>query len=71
MSIKRIAKARRFRSAKSDAFIGSIQNVIEVQFGLPQGSVRLIYPGGRKARIDAHVGALRRHWDRKSECQGS
>jgi hypothetical protein len=60
--VKRAATPTRFRKAKADASIENIQTTMEKKFGLPRGSVRLVYPSGRKARIDANVGALRKSW---------
>lgn len=63
--VKRAAKAIRYRKAKVNGSIGSLQKTIEKQFGLPSGSIKIVYPSGRKARIDADVGALREHWERR------
>jgi len=52
----------RYRKAKPDASIESIQKQIEKMLGLTVGSVKLVYPSGRKVRIDSTVGALRTHW---------
>jgi hypothetical protein len=59
---KRAATPKRFRVAKADASIESIQRTIEKNFHLPAGSVKLTYRNGRKARIDATVGTLRANW---------
>lgn len=58
----RAEKPSRFRKVRSDASIGSTQRILERTFGLPSGSIRLIYPSGRKARSDASVGALIKYW---------
>lgn len=55
---------KRFRVARSDATIEVIQRRIQKDYGLPVGSVKLVYPSGRKARADATVGALLRNWER-------
>ena len=55
----------RYRKARSDATIESIQRTLEDKFGLPSGSVKLVYPSGRKARADATVGSLVVHWERE------
>lgn len=60
---KRFERPTRYRRAKSNSPIASIQRVLEDSFGLPEGSVRLVYPGGRKARFDSTVGRLRQRWD--------
>jgi hypothetical protein len=59
--------AKRHRSARSDASIPSLISTIENLFLLPEGSVHLTYPSGRKARSDSSVGALRRHWENYSD----
>jgi hypothetical protein len=52
----------RFKRARSDGSLGSLQRLIERIFGLPQDSVRIVFPTGRKMRSDATVGSLRRIW---------
>lgn len=55
----------RFRAAKADAHLSSMQATLEKTFGLPAGSVRLVYPSGRKARSDSTVGTFRDHWEQR------
>lgn len=59
------AKKRKPRKnvLRVDASIAAGEKRIEVVFGLPPGSVRLVLRNGRKARADASVGALLRNWD--------
>lgn len=57
------APALRKRAIRSDATLGRAQTEIERVFGLPSGSIRLVLPGGRKARSDKKVGALLKDWD--------
>jgi len=52
----------RFRRVKANSSIASAQKTIEKELDCPRGSVKLVYPGGRKARADSSVGALRRRW---------
>lgn len=61
---KKILKPVRFKAARCDARIGSINRRIESDYGLPEGSVCLVLSTGRKARIDATVGALQRNWSK-------
>lgn len=56
-------KAKRYFSARSDASVGSLQRTIEKQFGLPDGSVRLLRPSGRSKRSDASIASLRDDWE--------
>ena len=56
-------KPKRYRVARSDASIDTILKKIERDYGLPAGSVKLIYPNGRKARSDATVGTLLKRWN--------
>ena len=65
-AVKRVAKPIRQRKAKSDGSVGTLQKTIEKNYGLPAGSIKIVYPSGRKARIDADVGALRAHWKKRS-----
>ena len=60
---KRRDKPSRFRKAREDASIVSIQTTMEKKFGLPSGSVKLVYPSGRKARADSTVGLLKKRWE--------
>jgi len=53
----------RFRKARSDSTLGTLQSVIERVFGLPEGSVRIVRPDGRKMRSDALVRSVRKRWD--------
>lgn len=59
----RTSHARRFRSARSDATIGSIRSTIEKLFGLPEGSVQLCGPDKAPLRSDARIRTLRRRWN--------
>ena len=57
--------ARRFRDARSDARVGSIEKRIEKDYGLPAGSVHIRNPDGRNARSDKEVGNLRKDYEKK------
>lgn len=63
---KKKESPRRYRGLRADGSIAAAHRTIETTFGLPEGSVRLVYPSGRKARSDATVGAFLRHWLRAS-----
>jgi len=52
----------RARRARDDASVGSIQGEIESVFGLPEGSVKLCDPSGRRVRADCRIGTLRRKY---------
>jgi len=64
-AVKRVGKPIRQRKAKADGSVGTLQSTIEKNYGLPAGSVKIVYPSGRKARSDADVGALRTHWQKR------
>jgi hypothetical protein len=54
---------RRFRDAKISASVGSIQDRIERDYGLPEGSIYLQRPNGAgRARADKRIGALLKEW---------
>ncbi len=55
-------KAVRKNALRRDASVGTGQRVIEKQFGLPEGSVRLVLPSGRKARVDKVINSLLTDW---------
>lgn len=60
---KKAESAKRHRTARSDAPVDSIVKKIEQTFNLPEGSVKLQYPSGRKARSDTTVNHLRKKWN--------
>jgi len=62
---KREDKPTRFRKARGDASISTIQRTLERKFGLPEGSVKLFYPSGRKARSDSKMELLVKSWDKR------
>lgn len=64
---KRSVTPSRFNVLRVDGSIETAHRTIERTFGLPAGSVRLVYPSGRKARSDANVGALLRNWERNGK----
>lgn len=53
---------KRYRKARADASIDSIQKTVAEKFGLPLGCVKLVNPNGRKIQPDATVGALVSNW---------
>ncbi len=59
---KRNMTPTRYKALRSTASIQSAQSTVERIFGLPRGSVRLIYPSGRKAYSNSTVGALLTRW---------
>jgi len=59
----RIYSPTRFRSARSDASVGSICKKIEEVFGVPEGAVKLCDPKGKPLRSDAKIATLRSRWE--------
>lgn len=53
----------RFRKARADARIETIQAEIEEKYGLPPGSVKIMMPSGRKQRRDTTVRRLKENWN--------
>ena len=53
----------RFRKFRDDASIASVQRTLARISGLPNGSVKIIYPSGRKVRTDSDVSKLKKYWD--------
>ncbi|MCE5287398.1 MAG: hypothetical protein LLG02_16350 [Pelosinus sp.] len=60
MSGQRTETAKRYRSAREDAKVGSIERRIEEDYGLPKGSVQINRPDGSNARSDKKIGNLRK-----------
>jgi hypothetical protein len=56
-------KPIRYTRLHDDGSIKSALRTIERKFGLPEGSVRLVYPSGRRARWDSTVGRLKQRWE--------
>jgi hypothetical protein len=54
---------RRVFSMRSDASVWTAQREIERVFGLPEGSVYLVLPSGRRARSDKNIGSLVNDWN--------
>lgn len=54
----------RYKALRVDARIEAAAKTIEDKFKLPRGSVKLVYPSGRKARSDSTIGALLNRWDK-------
>jgi hypothetical protein len=52
----------RFKTARSDASVKSIQANIEKVFGLPLGSVCLLTPDNKKAKSNSSIKRLRDKW---------
>jgi hypothetical protein len=59
--------AKRHRAARKDASIPALVQTIAAMLDLPEGSVQLVYPSGRRAGANASVGSLRRNWQRYEE----
>ena len=53
----------RVRGARRDASIATITKRIQKAFKLPDGSVRLLLPSGKKAHIDGRIKNLLAQWD--------
>lgn len=56
---------RRYRDAREDAKVGSIEKRIEKDYGLPKGSVQINRPDGSNARSDKKIGNLKKEHDKK------
>ena len=54
--------AMRQRAARSDARVRKIQRSIELYYGLPQGSVKLVNPDKSIIHPSAKIGTLRGRW---------
>ncbi len=62
MAKKRKATPRRTRRIRDDASIPAAERAIEKTMGFPEGSIKLMYPSGRKARADSNVEHFRKRW---------
>lgn len=50
----------RYREARSDASVKSIEKSIEKAYGLPKGSVQINKSGGKNIRSDAKISTVRK-----------
>jgi hypothetical protein len=57
---KRDETPNRYRVARSDASVKSIEKRIEKDYGLPPGSVQINKSGGKNARSDAKIETIRK-----------
>jgi hypothetical protein len=55
--------ARRYRSARIDGKVGSLESRIERDYGLPPGSVTIVGPDKKDKRSDAKVRSLLAEWN--------
>ena len=61
-SFQRRGAPRRYRAARRDAKVETIERRMERDFGLPKGSVHIVLPNGRDARGDKKIGSLLDQW---------
>lgn len=54
---------KRFKKARADASIGTIQNTVELVFGLPKGSVYLCDVNGDALEANSRISDLREIWE--------
>jgi hypothetical protein len=52
--------ANRYRAARGDASVKSIEKAIEKDYGLPAGSVQINKSGGKNVRSDAKIATVRK-----------
>jgi hypothetical protein len=64
MMSERKQTGRRFRSAREDATVGSIERRIEKDYGLPAGTVQINRADGSNARSDKKIRNLRKEYDK-------
>ena len=62
IDITKVIKGTRFKTARSDASVKTIQKNIEKVFGLPKGSVCLLTPENNKCRPQTSIKKLRSKW---------
>lgn len=66
MAKKPNADAHRERKVRGDANVSAAERVLAKVAGLPVGAVKIVKPGGKKARADAHIESVRKmHKKRK------
>ncbi len=58
-------KPRRFRNAREDARVGSLEKRIEDDYGLPSGSISIRNSDGSNTRSDKKIGNLKKEHENK------
>lgn len=56
---------RRYRDARDDATVGSIERSIERDYGLPKNSIVIVKPDGKDVRSDKTIGSLRHEYGKR------
>ncbi len=56
---------RRYRDARDDATVGSIERRIEHDYGLPKNSITIVKPEGEDARSDKTIRSLRKDYSKR------
>lgn len=59
---RRLEKAKRYRVARIDGKVGSLEARIAKDYGLPRGSVMIVGPDRKDKRSDAKVKSLLAEW---------
>ena len=60
---KQVKKKQRRPPIRGDALVRNVKSRIEREYGLPQGSVKLVYPGKTRAvRKDVKISTVREKW---------
>ena len=58
-----IRKRRRRPRVRGHALVGNVRTRVEREYGLPEGSVKLVYPGNTRAvRADVKISKVRQRW---------
>ncbi|OPX41830.1 hypothetical protein CLHUN_43000 [Ruminiclostridium hungatei] len=65
MSGERNEIGRRYRNARKEASIGSIEKRIEKDYGLPSGSIQINRADGGNARSDKKIQNLKKEFEKK------
>ena len=61
---EQVQKKRRRSPIRGHAMVGNVRSRIEREYGLPQGSVKLVYPGNTRAvRADVKISRVRQMWE--------
>lgn len=60
--MSRNEEAKRYRSARQDASVGSIEKRIERDYGLPEGSISIRNKDGANARSDKRIENVRKEY---------
>ncbi len=60
-------EGRRYRNARNDSSVGSMEKRIEHDYGMPEGSISIRNSDGSNARSDKKIHSVRNDYNNRKE----